>query len=246
MIFMAWLNGVKKGQAITAAWANSLIEAVTDLQKKPAQVGALFTSSAATIQNNSGGNKAQSGILAITGMRGGTNITPTEAFNRFKESGFQLIGGTPTSTSVVASLTEAIPDGKIGNCACEGLVAAFVTFGPGSTNYTRANSANNFVAAQAGQWVILGRSSIASNRAFCYLYRQPPVGHRVVTLTSPINGTGTTTVTIDGASVAVTCPLLRENESIAAGSVVIVSFNGGANVWQVIEAQCPDNSGSGS
>ena len=222
---MTWLNSVKKGQKITADWANSLIGAVTDLQTKPTPTGDLFTSPKMTIKNSSGSAKTTAGILGITGMRDGSTITPTEAFKRFRKSGFQLEGGTPTSTSVVASLSEAIPAGKIGDCRCDGLVAAFVTFGPGSTNYTHANSGNNFVAAQAGRWLIVGKSTIVSNKAFCYLFYQPPVGHRTATLSSSLS----------------TCPLLRSGESIPSGSVVVLSFNGASNVWQIIEAQCPSS-----
>lgn len=169
---------VSKGDPITAAGWNAVADDVNDLKNVDIHSSAniaserVYSSEKLTIQNQSGSDKTVGDILGVTGMRGGESLNPTDAKNRFMQSGFQLLGSQPAADRSVAALTEAVPNEKIGRCRVPGLFAAFVHFDPdddNSPNYASAALNNGLTASESGNYKIVARSQIADGRAFCFL-----------------------------------------------------------------------------
>ena len=246
------LNKVRAGQGISARGWNSIIDAVVDLQNSAFLWQGGGSGITCSIKNNTG-NKAKAGaVLEVTGIRN-NNKSPSALRDIWLNSGFQLEGNTPSSTStVLAYLIDGCGAGKTAECVVPGIFASYVSFPSGTASKTRASLTTKFTAGVTGNYRIIGRSNITTidseSQAFCYLTYAPQTGHRVATLEEDLEGDDTTTVEIDGEEVEVSCPLLREGETIKEDSVVILSLNGSGE-WEIIEAQCPpedEGSGSGS
>lgn len=244
------LNKVKAGQGISARGWNQLIDSIVELQGSlplAEQGGAVV---ACDIKNNTNGTLKAGSVLEVTGIRNNSK-NPAELREIWLNSGFQLNGDTPSSSStVLAYLLDGCGAGKLAKCVVPGIFASYVTFPSGTSSKNRASLTTKFTAGATGNYRIIGRSNITTidgeSQAFCYLTYAPQTGHRVATLDEDLEGGDTTTVEIDGEEVEVSCPLLREGETIKEDSIVILSLNG-AGEWEIIEAQCPpEDEGSGS
>lgn len=243
------LNKVRAGQGISARGWNSIIDAINDLQGQFLWNGQGGSGITCSIKNNSG-NKVKAGsVLEVTGIRN-NNKNPNDLRDIWLNAGFQLNGNTPSASStVLAYLIDGCGAGKLAECVVPGIFASYVTFPSGTNNKNRASLTTKFTAGPTGNYRIIGRSNITAidgeNQAFCYLVYAPRTGHRVATLDEDLEGGDTTTVEIDGEEVEVSCPLLREGETIEADSIVILSLNE-AGEWQIIESQCPEDEDEGS
>ena len=249
---MGFLPHVQKGDALSARKENAKIDAINAISDR---LDTLWLGGGGrgglrmTILNNSPNAVPTCGALSVTGAR------ISGSFDKFRNvymsGSVPLSGGALSQTApLVAYALEGIPAGKIGRVYVPDLYAVIAEEMSSSDQFLR-QAATLYRTANNGALRILAKSEADDDdRVFCFAYPVKHEGHRVCT-TSGWNGTSkgpdwSANVTIDGAAVSVKCQLLRSGESIVNGTTVIVSWNPDEGKWEVIEAQCPAESGSGS
>lgn len=251
---MVFIPHVKQGQPLSARTENQKIDAINSVQDK---INTLFTPKIphnfgliANVRNSTGGTLHAGETCIITGIRF-TNLTKSELMASYLTSGLVLTASAPVASSpsiVTAFALEPAKSGKLFKAFVQGIVGAMVSFTDASHGYA-IEKTDGLHSAKFGNYKIIGSSNETGSspfERFCIVY---PVnlGHVVGTTQSTIQGPSSETdvVVHSGLTIEdVKCPMLRSSESITSGSKVVVSFNVTEHEFEIIEAQCPEGSGS--
>lgn len=242
----AYLPPVKPGDPFSARAENARIDAINSIT---ARLNTLYTPPTrsggiqCTVYNNTSNNIPTGGVLEVYGARQEGDKDKMLAL--YRSSGLQLIGNAVDAKArVIAFALEGIPHGGIGRCYVPGVIGALVTVVNAGHAYATV-TAGGLKTSPFGEFEIVERSTETSGTAFALLV---PVnlGHLIGTTQAVITGaTGSANVRVKneaGDSVTlegVKCPLLRGSETIASGSVVVLSWNTIERKYEIIEAQCP-------
>ena len=198
----------------------------------------------------------------ITGRR----VTFETLLNEYLNDGYFFSGVSYAASNngafPAAFCLEPIKQNRIGEVFVNGIFPALMDSDNSSHQYAKIDNSGQLVstnnADEAEFWKADSSSDAVSGKHFAYLVPKPAkvseTGHLIGYTNGSITGPSqTTTVTIDGTSYTVNCPLLRGGsgeiaETIGEGTKVVISKNLNTGAWQIIEAQCPadDVPGSGS
>jgi hypothetical protein len=244
---MSILNPVKSGESLSAAKENQKIATINELSDRlnslhlPNQKnGGIIC----TILNNTGSTITTGYPLSVTGIR--NEVDKDKLISLYLKSGIQLEGETVTAQSTVIAFTlESAKDGKLARCFLPGCFGGLVTIKADSHKYAKPK-ADGIESSPYGNFFIIGKSTRPTNissesdyEGFGILKINEMGGHLVGTLLSDISGGSRADVTVGSITIPrLTCPLLRENETISAGMNVILSWNALENELQIIEAEC--------
>ena len=245
------LEPVKKGDKLTAAKENQKIAEINAINDR---LNTLYIPNNAnggiicTIKNSTGSHKTTGSVLAVSGIRKNGNKDTLLAL--YQNSGIQLSGSTPSSSSsVLAFLLEAIPNNGIGKCFVPNVIGSLITIADSSHSYANPSS-SGLTTCVYGIYRIIAKSNENSGVGFAIIIPNQN-GHIRGTVLSKITGTSgsgsTAQVKLTNNAILddIGCPLLRSDESIEYNSRVVLSWNMLEMKYEIIEAQCPSE-GSGS
>lgn len=236
---------------LTRAAAERIVEAGTrkvysNLQKtgKPSRLR--IRAAKVYVKNNSSNLIEEGGIVQIDGLT--REYSEAELVHEFQTKGVVVNGidyDEDSALHLYAIAKKDICQSLTGECDFGDCFGSMVTIKSDSHLFATYDE-GSLVSAPYGQFYLIGKSkrptgvsSESDYDGFAILKSNEMGGHLVGTLQATITGSGTDSVVVgDITFTGIGCPLLRENESITAGSVVILSWNAFDNKLEIIESQC--------
>lgn len=199
------------------------------------------------VQNNTGADLRIGQKVYITGRRPSFDTM----FREYINDGYMFLG-IANANNPYGFCIEPIKQEHIGEVFVNGLCPALLDSETSTHKYAKIDSTGQLVSTdnerEAEFWKVDASSGTNDGKTFAYLIARQkspePCGHLVGYTTVPIEGDQEVTSVIVGSGTSaqtyenVTCPLLRENETISDGTTVIISKNMSTGEWQIIEARC--------